>query len=73
MSRSKIVAARIEDLPTVLTTEQVRAVTLLGENSLRDMVANGVLVPLAYSRSPHLFYRREVERFLEAQTRVVTS
>lgn len=68
MSRTRTSSARLEDLPSVLDTEQLCDVLRVGANTIRDLVNSGRLGRLAYSQTAILVDSREVRRFLRDQT-----
>lgn len=68
MSRTRESSARLEDLPTVLDTEQICDVLRVGERTVRDLVNSGRLGRLAYSQGNILVDSRELRRFLHDET-----
>lgn len=68
MSRTRESSARLEDLPTVLDTEQICDVLRVGERTVRDLVNSGRLGRLAYSQGNILVDSRELRRFLRDET-----
>lgn len=60
-------APRLEDMPTVLDSEQARAVLRIGRDKFNQLLASGRLRRLAYSRTT-LIDSREIRRFLADET-----
>lgn len=59
--------ARLEDMPTVLDSDQARAVLRCGEQKLRQLLQSGRLRRLAYAQAI-LIDSREIRRFLRQET-----
>jgi excisionase family DNA binding protein len=67
-------AAKLDELPTVLDTQQVANVLRCSRDVVRKLVAEGRLHRLDYSNHDFLFYCEELQRFLrQASTPESTS
>ena len=66
--QSRISPADIMSKPTVLTVPDLADVLQVGEHTIGDLVASGMLRRLSYSGRAIKVYRGEVIRFLEQQS-----
>lgn len=65
---SRITPARIEDLPTVLSADQVADVLRVSRERVCALANEGTLHRLSYAKRDFLFWRDAVLRFLAEQS-----